>query len=123
MEVSCTVHDITSDELLEAFPVTEITPEGEVFHSTDYSAKTSITTPSKTLRGEVVLQVTKVAKVAYRALNLCGLATFDMIVQDDLPVILEVNAVPNIGPGSLVIRQVILLSQYSLADPALESLV
>ena len=26
-------------------------------------------------------QVVKVAKVAYRALNLCGLATFDMIVQ------------------------------------------
>jgi len=106
VEVSCTVHDITGDELLEAFPVTEITPEGEVFYSSDYTSKTSITTPSKTLRGEVVLQVTKVAKVAYRALNLCGLATFDMIVQDDLPVILEVNSVPNIGPNSLVIRQV-----------------
>ena len=26
-------------------------------------------------------QVTKVAKIAYRVLNLCGLATFDMIVQ------------------------------------------
>ena len=108
VEVSCTVHDITGDELLEAFPVTEITPEGEVFYSSDYTAKTSITTPSKTLRGEVVLQVTKIAKVAYRALNLCGLATFDMIVQDDLPVILEVNSVPNIGPSSLVIRQVII---------------
>ena len=108
VEVSCTVHDITGDELLEAFPVTEITPEGEVFYSSDYTSKTSITTPSKTLRGEVVLQVTKVAKVAYRALNLCGLATFDMIVQDDLPVILEVNSVPNIGPNSLVIRQVIM---------------
>ena len=24
------VHDMTTDELLEAFPVTEITPEGEV---------------------------------------------------------------------------------------------
>ena len=112
VEVSCTVHDITGDELLEAFPVTEITPEGEVFYSSDYTSKTSIMTPAKTLRGEVVLQVTKVAKVAYRALNLCGLATFDMIVQDDLPVILEVNSVPNIGPSSLVIRQVIIsLSQ------------
>jgi hypothetical protein len=26
VEVSCTVHDITTDDLLEAFPVTEITP-------------------------------------------------------------------------------------------------
>ena len=81
VEVTCTVHDITTDELLEAFPVTEITPEGEFFHTSDHSAKTAIMTPSKNLRGEVILQVTKVAKVAYRVLNLCGLATFDMIVQ------------------------------------------
>jgi hypothetical protein len=26
VEVSCTVHDITTDDLLEAFPLTEITP-------------------------------------------------------------------------------------------------
>lgn len=106
VEVTCTVHDITQDELLEAFPVTEITPEGEVFHSSNYTSKTAISTPSKTLRGEVILQVTKVAKVAYRALNLCGIATFDMIVQDDLPVLLEVNSVPPLGPDSLVLRQV-----------------
>ena len=67
--------------MLQAFSVTEISPEGEVFHSTDFTAKTAITTPTKTLRGEVVLQVTKIAKVAFRALNLCGLASFDMIVQ------------------------------------------
>jgi len=106
VEVTCTVHDITTDELLEALPVTEITPEGEFFHTSNHSSKTAIMTPSKNLSGEVILQVTKVAKVAYRALNLCGLATFDMIVQDDLPVILEVNSVPQIGPGSLVLRQV-----------------
>ena len=29
----------------------------------------------------LLLQVTKIAKVAFRALNLCGLASFDMIVQ------------------------------------------
>ena len=81
VEVSCTVHDITADELLEAFPVTEITPEGEFFHTSSHSAATAIMTPARNLRGEVILTVTKVAKVAYRALNLCGLATFDMIVQ------------------------------------------
>merc|ERR1712156_1309430 len=84
IEVTCTVHDMTTDELLEAFPVTEITPQGE----------------------EVIQQVVKVSKVAYRVLNLCGLATFDLIVQDDLPVLLEVNSVPMIGPDSLVNRQV-----------------
>ena len=33
VEVTCTVHDITLDELLEAFPVTEIRTQGEVFHA------------------------------------------------------------------------------------------
>ena len=44
--------------MFQAFSVTEISPEGEVFHSTDFTSKTAITTPTKTLRGEVVLQVT-----------------------------------------------------------------
>jgi len=106
IEVSCTVHDMTTDELLEAFPVTEITPQGdEIFHSSELS-KANLTTPSKTLSEEVIQQVVKVSKVAYRVLNLCGLATFDLIVQDDLPVLLEVNSVPMIGPDSLVNRQV-----------------
>jgi len=101
IEVSCTVHDMTTDELLEAFPVTEITPEGgEVFHTSEMS-KANIVTPSKNLNEEVVQQVVKVAKIAYRTLNLCGLATFDIIVQDDLPVLLEVNSVPMIGPDSI----------------------
>ena len=115
VEVTCTVHDITQDELLEAFPVTEITPEGEVFHSTNYTStkfpqiailSTVSTILSRQTRHKhpkqdaawggntagqhitvyselqcAALQVTKVAKVAYRALNLCGIATFDMIVQ------------------------------------------
>ena len=29
----------------------------------------------------LLIQVTKIAKVAFRALNLCGIASFDMIVQ------------------------------------------
>lgn len=106
VEVSCTVHDITTDDLLEAFPVTEITPSGEFFHSSHSEPGTQIITPAKTLRGEVAVEVVKVAKVAYRALKLAGLASFDIIVQDDLPVILEVNSVPALGPGSLIERQV-----------------
>ena len=68
VEVTCTVHDITLDELLEAFPVTEIRTQGEVFHA-EHCAKSEILTP------EAVQQVVRVAKVAYRALNLCGVAT------------------------------------------------
>ena len=42
---------------LQALPVTEISPEGEVFHSVDHTARTALITPTKTLRGEVVTQV------------------------------------------------------------------
>lgn len=63
---------MTTDELLEAFPVTEITPEGgevglfslsklfffflQVFHTSEMS-KANIVTPSKNLNEEVVQQV------------------------------------------------------------------
>jgi len=105
VEVTCTVHDITLDELLEAFPVTEIRTKGEVF-SLDKTSKYEILTPAKSLNTEAMQQVVKVAKVAYRSLNLCGLATFDFIVKDDLPLLLEVNSVPQLGPGSIVLDQV-----------------
>jgi len=105
IEVSCTVHDMTTDGLLEALTVTEITTDGEVFHTTNM-ATANLETPSKNLKEEVIREVIKVAKIAYRVLDLCGLATFDMIVQDDLPILLEVNSVPHIGPSSLVVRQV-----------------
>ena len=80
VEVTCTVHDITLDELLEAFPVTEIRTQGEVFHA-ENSTKSEIITPVKKLNTEACQQVVRVAKVAYRALNLCGVATFDFIVK------------------------------------------
>ena len=80
VEVTCTIHDITLDELLEAFPVTEIKTKGDIFCSENCS-KMEMITPVKSLNTEVTQQVVKVAKVAYRALNLCGLATFDFIVK------------------------------------------
>ncbi|XP_023319751.1 uncharacterized protein LOC111694922 [Eurytemora carolleeae] len=105
-EVSCTIHDITQDDMLEAFPVTEITHSGEFFHTNSSQPNAEISTPTKTLRGEVVAEVVKIAKLAYRTLKLTGLASFDMIIQDELPIILEVNSVPLLGPNSLVERQV-----------------
>jgi len=105
VEVTCTVHDITLDDKLESFPVTEITHSGEYFHTND-QMNAEISTPSKTLRGEVVAEVIKIAKLAYRTLKLTGLASFDMIIQDELPILLEVNSVPALGPNTLVERQV-----------------
>jgi len=105
-EVTCTVHDVTVDDMLEALPVTEITHSGEYFHSCHPQPNTEISTPTKTLRGEVAAEIIKIAKLAYRTLKLTGIASIDMIVQDELPIIIEVNSVPSIAPNSLVERQV-----------------
>ena len=40
-----------------------------MFHSTDFTSKTAITTPTKTLRGEVVLQVTIIANMTQHDLT------------------------------------------------------
>ena len=77
VEVTCTVHDITLDELLEAFVVSEVKQSKDQY----CSEHAEVFTPSRNLHAEVVQQVIKIAKVAYRALNLCGIASFDFIVK------------------------------------------
>ena len=75
MQVSCTVHDVTTDELLESLTVTELQ------RSTSTSSSPTLTTPPRTINLEAAQQVAKIAKIAYRELNLSGLATFDFIVK------------------------------------------
>ena len=76
MQVSCTVHDVTTDELLESLTVTELQRS-----STSTSSSSTLTSPPRTINLEAAQQVAKIAKIAYRELNLSGLATFDFIVK------------------------------------------
>ena len=75
MQVSCTVHDVTTDELLESLTVTELQ------RSSTSSTSSTLTSPPRTINLEAAQQVAKIAKIAYRELNLSGLATFDFIVK------------------------------------------
>ena len=68
--------------------------------------ESDIITPSKTLRTEVVQEVGKVAKAAYKALDLDGLAAVDLIVLDDLPVVVDVNTVRRMGGDSVLTKQI-----------------
>ena len=77
MQVSCTVHDVTTDELLESLTVTEL----QRSTSTSSTSSSTLTTPPRTINLEAAQQVAKIAKIAYRELNLSGLATFDFIVK------------------------------------------
>ena len=73
--MSCTVHDVTTDELLESLTVTELQ------RSSTSSTSSTLTSPPRTINLEAAQQVAKIAKIAYRELNLSGLATFDFIVK------------------------------------------
>ena len=74
--MSCTVHDVTTDELLESLTVTELQRS-----STNTATSSTLTSPPRTINLEAAQQVAKIAKIAYRELNLSGLATFDFIVK------------------------------------------
>ena len=75
--MSCTVHDVTTDELLESLTVTELQRSS----TTTSSTSPTLTSPPRTINLEAAQQVAKIAKIAYRELNLSGLATFDFIVK------------------------------------------
>ena len=77
MQVSCTVHDVTTDELLESLTVTELQRSS----SNTSNTSPTLTSPPRTINLEAAQQVAKIAKIAYRELNLSGLATFDFIVK------------------------------------------
>ena len=76
--MSCTVHDVTTDELLESLTVTELQRSST---SSSSSSSSTLTSPPRTINLEAAQQVAKIAKIAYRELNLSGLATFDFIVK------------------------------------------
>jgi len=98
-EVCCTVHDITSDDMLENLAVTQI----GIRTNQDMNGDTPpLQSPNEGVIGEVI----KISKIAYRALKLTGLASFDLVCQDELPVLLEINPVPSIGPNSIVETQI-----------------
>ena len=75
--MSCTVHDVTTDELLESLTVTELQRSS----TSSTSSSSTLTSPPRTINLEAAQQVAKIAKIAYRELNLSGLATFDFIVK------------------------------------------
>ena len=79
MQVSCTVHDVTTDDLLESLTVTEL--QRSATSSTSSTSSPTLTSPPRTINLEAAQQVAKIAKIAYRELNLSGLATFDFIVK------------------------------------------
>ena len=77
--MSCTVHDVTTDDLLESLTVTEL--QRSATSSTSSTSSPTLTSPPRTINLEAAQQVAKIAKIAYRELNLSGLATFDFIVK------------------------------------------
>ena len=105
-EVGCGVLITAEKEYL--FPVTEIIPENDFF---DYEAKY---TPGKSqeitpgnFSSEVVDELHRMSREAYRACGCRGIVRVDFIVRPDgVPVMIEINSVPGMSAGSIVPKQV-----------------
>jgi D-alanine-D-alanine ligase len=104
IELGCGVSDHSGRA--ELLGITEIVPEREFF---DYEAKYEGASQEITPARIPVEQSSAIGAIAldvYRRLNLKGVVRVDFILSPDLgPFIIEINAVPGLGPESIVPKQ------------------
>jgi D-alanine-D-alanine ligase len=102
-EITCGVlrmHGKTS-----ALPVTEIIPEGEFFdYAAKYEGKSSEITPAR-LNPEVYSKVQHTAQEIYDQLGLGGVVRIDMMIQEGVPLVIEINTVPGMSAASIIPQQ------------------
>jgi D-alanine-D-alanine ligase len=88
----------------EALPVVEAIPQGGDrydFEARYEIGRTRFECPAD-LSGEQQTEVTEAALAAYRALGCSGFARVDLILAEDGPQVLEVNAIPGLTDTSLL---------------------
>ncbi len=104
-EMACGV--LITDKKRVLMPVTEIVPKNDFF---DYEAKytagmSSEITPAQ-IPDELRDELQGLAEKAYRICGCKGLARVDFMVTDNGPYMIEINAIPGMGVGSIVPQQI-----------------
>lgn len=104
-EMACGV--LITDKKKLLMPVTEIVPKNDFF---DYEAKytagmSSEITPAQ-IPDELRDELQGLAEKAYRICGCKGLARVDFMVTDNGPYMIEINAIPGMGVGSIVPQQI-----------------
>jgi len=104
IEVTCGVYQ--NNGKVEALPITQIIPKGEFFdYAAKYQGDSMEITPARIDEKSYKL-VQNVSKEIYQKLNLRGVIRVDFILIDQVPHIIEVNAVPGLSKESLIPQQV-----------------
>ena len=103
IELTCGIHNF--DENLYTFPITEIISENEFFdYQAKYEGKSKEITPANITK-ELAKKVSDITKIAYKILDLNGIARIDFIIVDNQPFIIEANTVPGLSKESIIPQQ------------------
>lgn len=95
-----------AQSILKALPVTEIISDNEFFdYQAKYEGKSQEITPAE-ISNELAEKIREIAIKAYETLNCRGMVRVDFIVvEEELPAILEINSVPGFTTMSLLPQQ------------------
>lgn len=105
MELGCGITDHRGTP--ELLGITEIVPDHEFFdYASKYEGASQEITPAP-IEAALAERLKSIALEAYTRLNLKGIARVDFIVHpEEGPFIIEINAVPGLGPESIVPKQI-----------------
>ncbi|MCD7969167.1 MAG: D-alanine--D-alanine ligase [Alistipes sp.] len=104
-EIGCGILLTRDNEYI--LPVTEIRPKKEFF---DYEAKytpgmSEEITPAE-IGPEILSELNRMSRAAYKACGCRGIVRIDFILTDDgIPYFIEINSIPGMSPGSIVPQQ------------------
>jgi D-alanine-D-alanine ligase len=89
-----------------ALPITQIIPNGEFFDfDAKYQGDSREITPAR-ISEDTTLLIQKITKEIYEKLNMRGVYRADFMLVNNIPYIIELNAVPGLSQGSLIPQQV-----------------
>lgn len=120
-EVTCGVIPWEGD--IRALPATEIVSENEFFDfEAKYLGKSQEITPAR-ITDEVMLAVQTLALRIYRAFECRGMIRVDMLIDNDAPLVIEINTVPGFTEASIIPQQaaVVGISKSELITAVLRS--
>ena len=103
-EVTCGCYQ-TEKELI-ALPLTEVVTNNEFFdYNAKYNGQVEEITPAR-VPHEIALAIQKETKKIYELIGAKGVIRADYIIQDQKPVLLEVNTTPGMTGTSFIPQQV-----------------
>lgn len=105
-ELTCAVYNCLNDKI-NTLPITEIISKNEIFdYKAKYLGQSKEITPAN-IEKKLENKIKKIAKQAYKTLNLNGIVRFDFIVKKNIPYIIEVNTIPGFSKESIVPQMII----------------